>query len=369
VSNLDPLMNYDDAAWQQQNAAKMTPDALTPPYQAQGFASQEQYNNAYGYQPSSIYGTPSYGAFDNNTSAINQTLAGTNTPSGVDYTTFSNMTAGQQTATGAGEALAAEFGLQSLNSKIVEWVLHNGISDANVLFQNIYASPEFKAEFPEIAQRQAKGLTPLSPQQILDSRQAYAQALQSVGISPSFLSKDQMTKMIVGDVSPAEVQDRLTQTVTRIQNDPSLAPQLQRLYGLGVTPGEAAAYFLDPDHTESYLTKQITAASLASRSEQTGFAQLNQSQAENLAGLGITDAQAREGFNTLGLEKGLFNQGIDENGNISKDVGLAAQFQGNADAQRQLERRKQERQAAFGGGGNFADPNRQGLTGAGTSNS
>lgn len=175
-----------------------------------------------------------------------------------------------------------------------------------------------------------------------------------------------MAKLIAQDKSPAEIQDTLDQTIVKMDNNPDIAPQLNRLYAIGVTKGEAAAYFLDPSHTEQYLTKRVSAASLAASSERAGFAQLSVNQAENLASLGVTDSQGQQGFSSLGLQKSLLEQNAGDGNAISTDTALAAQFAGDANAIRTLDRRKQERSSKFAGGGSFSDPNKSGQSGVGS---
>jgi hypothetical protein len=263
-------------------------------------------------------------------------------------------------------ALLEQYGLGALASFAKDAIVQGYSS--NEIVQRLRETPQYKQRFSGLVKRQEQGLAPLSEADYVNMERGYQQALASVGISPDYLTQQQMADMIFHDKSPTELQHQLVSTYQEISTHPDLAPQLQRLYGMGVSPGEAAAFFLDPTHTEAYLTQKVTAAQMAARAQQTGFGQLNVGQAEHLAGLGISDAQAAQGFGNLSQQKGLLVQNASEGNSISQDTALSATFDNNAEAQKTLTTRLAERKGAFSGGGNFTDPNKQGVTGAGVSN-
>lgn len=284
-------------------------------------------------------------------------------------TSFGQYLNNNATAGSAYDYLTALFKQYNIDmSAPIKDIMVNGITNQDAIMQRLEATPQFKQRFPAIAERQAKGLSAISPGDYVNMERGYQQALTSVGIDPSYLSSDDMTQMIAHDKSASELQSQLHNTYSTIVNGPpETQAQLQRLYGMGVTPGEAAAFFLDPDKTEAYLTKRVNAAQMATSAQQSGFGQLNVNQAENLAGLGVTQSQANQGFGQLALQNPLLEGNASENGAISTDTALGATFENNAADQTQINRRLEGRQGDFKGGGTYQQT-KGGLTGAGTSN-
>ena len=283
-------------------------------------------------------------------------------------------TQAQQSAAGYIAAYLQQFNLGSLTDFAKNLIINQGITDPNVLQQQLYATPEFKAEYPEIEARQKKGLPPLAPADIINLRTGYQQALVNNGIDPSYFSPEDMHGFATNDVSAVELDNRIKDTVAKVQSDPAIQPQLSRLYGIGATPGEVAAYFLDPTKAEPYLAKQLTSGQLAARGEAAGLGQLTAQQGEGIAGQmqagTLSQGQVTAGLGTLAQEQPLMNvlPGENQGANISQNEQLAAQFDNNAAAACRIAQRSAQRGAAFGGGGRFGTNTSSGVTGIGATN-
>ena len=156
----------------------------------------------------------------------------------------------------------------------------------------------YRQRFAGNAGRVAKGLAPLSPAEYLANEQAYATVAREAGLPAGFYdNKEAFAKMIAADVSPAEMKSRATLAKdTLINADPSYLDQMQNLYGLDQS--HALAHLLDPEAAMPLIEKQVNAVKLGAAAQRQGLG-LNQATAEQLAGLGTTEAQANAGFSQM----------------------------------------------------------------------
>lgn len=76
--------------------------------------------------------------------------------------------------------------------------------------------------------------------------------------------------------------------------------------------------------------------------------------AEELATAGITEQQAREGFQTIAQAQEIFNPLLVGETAISTEEQIAGIFGTQAAAQQRIRQRQRERQATFEAGGRFA---------------
>lgn len=235
----------------------------------------------------------------------------------------------------------------------------------NEILADLRQTPEFQQAFPEIAARQKAGLPPVSPGEIVSYRNSAQQMMRAAGLPPGFWdSPTDFASLIAKNVSLNE----LSQRVQLAQQAANEVPQevrdiLATKYGLD--QGHLAAVFLDPDRAEPVLLRDFHAAQIGAAASRTGFGQTTMGQNERLADLGVSEAQAQQGFSALAQSKELMGSLPGENTTgISADEQLAAAFGGDAGAQQEIERRRQQRIAAFAGGGQFATSN-QGFTGIG----
>jgi hypothetical protein len=253
------------------------------------------------------------------------------------------------------KAVLSTYGLESLAD--VLWNNYtSGLVDINneqALVYSIRDTDQYKTRFSANAARMKKGLAELSPGEYIGLEDFYRQTMQSNGLPPGFYDQtDDFSKLIEGDVSPSELQDRIQQGYAVVaQSDPEVKRQMQTLYG--VTEGQLAAYFIDPERTAPLLKQQARAAQIAARSLEQGGIQLTGSYAENLAARGITEQQARAGFAEVG-GLGELRQTFAGETALSGEQLAGAAFGIDVAAQQELERRKRLRTGEFAGGGSFA---------------
>jgi len=156
----------------------------------------------------------------------------------------------------------------------------------------------FQQRFPANAARMAAGLPVLSPAQYIANEQGYAQVMRAYGLNPSFATnKDVFTKLLTNDVSPTELNGRVNTAKQVIENtDPAVAEQLQTYYGL--SQGDMIAHVLDPTIATPIIEKQISTSQIGAEAARYG-ANVGQSYAEQLSNLGVTQAQAGQGFQNI----------------------------------------------------------------------
>lgn len=213
--------------------------------------------------------------------------------------------------------------------------------------------PAYQRRFAGNAARLKKGLAELDPASYISLENTYRQTLRDNGLPAQFYDQvEDFQALIEGDVSPAELNERVQSGYRAVADaDPEVKRQMQQLYG--VTEGELAAYFLDPERTAPLLTRQARAAQIAARGREQAGIQLTGGLAEELARRGVTEAEAQRGFAEIGA-LGELRQAFAGETELTQEQIVGAQLAGDVQTQQELERRRQRRVAAFQGGGGFA---------------
>jgi hypothetical protein len=227
------------------------------------------------------------------------------------------------------------------------------INNPDAIIFAIREQPAYQKRFAGNAARLKKGLSELDPASYIGLENQFRQTLQSNGLPANFYDQtDDFQALIEGDVSPSELNERVQQGYRAVADaDPAVKEQMKNLYG--VSEGQLAAYFLDPQRTAPLLTRQAQAANIAARGLEQGGIQLTGVFAEDLARRGITEQQARAGFAEVGA-LGELRQTFAGETALSGEQLAGAAFGIDVAAQQELERRKRLRTGEFAGGGSFA---------------
>ena len=251
--------------------------------------------------------------------------------------------------------LLASYGLSSLTDYIYGEITKGDITNTSALVQMIRKRPEYAARFPGVAKRAAAGFNAISEQEYIDLEQSYRRTLRAAGLPAGFYdNQDDFANLIGGDVSPAEVGQRIQQGYQAVaQANPQVINEMRRLYG--VDDSALAAYFLDPERATPILLRQAQAAQIAGQATLQAGREISAAQAEELAVAGVSEEQARQGFQTIGQAGELFVAlpGTTEQA-ITEQEQIAGVFGTQAAAQQRLRQRQRERQAIFEAGGRFA---------------
>jgi len=226
------------------------------------------------------------------------------------------------------------------------------INNPDALIFSLREQQAYKTRFAGNKARADKGLSELDPGSYIALEDNYRRLMQSNGLPPGFYDQtDDFTKLIEGDVSAQELQDRVQNGFRAVQDaDPEVKRQMQELYN--VNEAGLAAYFLDPTKAAPILTRQAEAAKISARAKGLANVQLTALTAEELAARGITQAEAEAGFTKLGLQQGLYTEMAGEQ-TLTQQQKVGAALGTDINAQTILEQRKSSRLSPFKGGGKF----------------
>jgi hypothetical protein len=253
-------------------------------------------------------------------------------------------------------SVLATYGLGDLSDFVYNEIIAKetvNINNPDAIIFAIREQPAYQKRFAGNAARVKKGLAELDPATYIGLENQYRQTMQSNGLDPNFYNMpSDFQALIEGDVSPSELNERVQQGYRAVADaDPAVKEQMRNLYG--VTEGQLAGYFLDPQRTAPLLTRQAQAANIAARGLEQGGIQLTGAFAENLAARGITEQQARAGFAEVGA-LGELQQTFAGETELSGEQLAGAAFGIDVAAQQELERKRRLRTGEFAGGGSFA---------------
>ena len=162
----------------------------------------------------------------------------------------------------------------------------------------------YKKRFAANQQRMARGLRALSEAEYITLEDQYQNVMRNYGLPANYYTRGDMgrqegfEKFIAGDVSAAELEDRIQTEQNRFINAaPEVSRALREFYP-GITNGDILAYALDPDKALTDIRRKVTAAEIGAGAMQAGLA-TGVARAEELGRFGVTGEQARQGFATI----------------------------------------------------------------------
>ena len=190
-----------------------------------------------------------------------------------------------------------DYGLGTLAPKILELV-QQGYNTESEITMMLRETTEYKTRFAANEARAKKGLSTLSPAEYVAQERQYAQVMRAAGLPTGFYdSVDDYRGLLERDVSINEVQQRAQLAQKAAFEVPAETRQaFLDFYGIGV--GELTAYFLDPEKGTALIERQSRAADIAG-AQKIALGNASQQSAERLADLGVTDAQARQGYQQI----------------------------------------------------------------------
>lgn len=303
------------------------------------------------------------------------------TPSG--GTTVGPTGSGASTATQSARALIeaslASRGLTGIGEAAWNRYLELG-GDSNpnavdVIYQELrsgaaWTKGAYANRYPGMAELDKNGQS-MTEAQYRNLEDQYRDRAHRYGLPASFYDDPtDFGKLIAGNVAPDEYEDRLKIAARYSATDPEAArlrDEYARLYGPQLGNGAAIAYMIDPNRALDAIETQHRAATAAAASATTGFGELTKAQAENVAGMGLSEDTVQQGFAQIAgldqLETGLV--GDAGSSGVSRDDMISAAFTGNADARKRVAAEQRRRTAQFEGGGGFA-ASQGGVTGLGS---
>ena len=216
-------------------------------------------------------------------------------------------------------ALLSSYGLGDLTGAITEAVQKGYSNDTIQLIMQDPNSKDplavaFQTRFSGNKARFAAGKPVLSPGEYLAAERTYAQVLQSYGVG-TLAKKETMSTFIAGDISAAEVADRVGLAIDRVKNaDPFTKAALASYYP-SLNQTDIVSALLDPAEGLPALKRKVQIAEIGGAAKMqgltTGLATTSGVAsdyqgvttgalgAESLAQYGITQEEARKGYQAV----------------------------------------------------------------------
>lgn len=244
------------------------------------------------------------------------------------------------------EQMLRDYGLTSLSSWLRDRLL-SGASEAEIYLE-LQQTNEWKTRFAGNEMLRQQGLAVLSPQEYLALERSYGQIMRNFGLPEGFYDDPgDFAKWIGNNVSAAELQQRVSAYADLAgREDPAIVAQLQ---SMGMGQGDLLAYMMDPDRAAPLIQRQYQTALLGGAARRAGVVADNDYLGK-LAGLGITEQQAGQGYGAIGAS-------MDDAETLSSVYGVdygqrdmeSEVFENNASAGKKRKRLASQERAAFSG--------------------
>ena len=203
----------------------------------------------------------------------------------------------------------AQYGLEGLVDPLRNLIQEN-VSPSEFAVRLRQTEP-YKKRFAANAARIGKGLRALSEAEYIALEDGYQSIMRNYGLPASYYAKGDLgrqegfEKLISGDVSAAELEDRIMTAQNRVINAPPQVKDALKQFYPDINNSDILAYTLDPEKGLADIKRKVTAAEIGGAAI---GAQLGATvgRAEELARYGVTAATARQGYGAIGggLERG-----------------------------------------------------------------
>jgi len=193
----------------------------------------------------------------------------------------------------------SQYGLEGLVEPLKGLILDN-VSPSEFAIRLRQTEP-YKKRFAANAQRINKGLKALSEAEYLALEDGYQSIMRNYGLPATYYTKGDMgrqegfEKFIAGDVSPAELEERIMTAQNRVVNAPPQVKDALKQFYPDINSSDILAYTLDPEKGLADIRRKVTAAEIGGAAMGAGLA-TDVGRAEELARFGVTAERAREGY-------------------------------------------------------------------------
>jgi hypothetical protein len=335
------------------------PGVQAAPYR--GFRAAEEDSNKTGPIVAPVYtptGLTSTGEFAEDTQ-VNQNLGNT-----TQELLLAQQRAAEEAAKrdreSAYDLLYNEFNKYGLGSLVedIKGLIQSNISPSRFAIE-LQNTKAYQQRFSANQNRIKAGLRALTPAEYIGLEDQYQNVMRNYGLPTSYYTKDAtgkqsgFDKFLEGDVSAAELEDRVITAQQRVLNsNPEVLTALKTFYGDSITNGDILAYALDPSKALTDIKRKVTAAEIGGAALAQGL-QAQGATAESLAGLGITKAQAQQGYANVAeiLPRGSQLADIYGQQPYTQETAETEVFntQGSAQAAARRRKLKSLEEASFGG--------------------
>ena len=252
--------------------------------------------------------------------------------------------------------------------------LQSGVDTADELKIAIQSTDTFRQRFGVIQEQQARAargepVYVMSPAEVIEYENSVKQMMRAAGLPAQFYDQpEDFHRMILQDMAPAEVAERITQAFDYVLSaPPEVRAAFEDYYGVGNGDAQLAAWALDPDRTVRDITKATRTAYAAGMADRFDV-QIDRNAAERIADLPQTEAGITEGMRQVAALSNIFDEGLGDSGtDLTVNEGVASVFEGNADATQAISRRVLRRSAANRTSTGGAALTQEGVVGLGSS--
>jgi hypothetical protein len=202
-----------------------------------------------------------------------------------------------------------EYGLGALVEPL-RGLIQEGISPSEFAVRLRQTDP-YKKRFAANAARVSSGLRALSEAEYINLEDDYQKVMRNYGLPASYYTKGDLgrqegfEKLIAGDVSMTELEDRISIAQKRvIDAAPQVTTALKQFYP-DIKNADILAYTLDPAQGLANIQKKVLAAEIGGAAIGAGLG-AEVTRAEELARYGVTAESAKQGYAAIGggLERG-----------------------------------------------------------------
>jgi hypothetical protein len=202
-----------------------------------------------------------------------------------------------------------EYGLGALVEPL-RGLIQENISPSEFAVRLRQTEP-YKKRFAANAARVSSGLRALSEAEYINLEDGYQTIMRNYGLPVSYYTKGDLgrqegfEKFIAGDVSPTELEDRISIAQKRVINAaPGVTEALKQFYP-DIKNADILAYTLDPAQGLASIQKKVLAAEIGGAAIGAGLG-ATATRAEELARYGVTAESAKQGYGAIGagLERG-----------------------------------------------------------------
>lgn len=191
-----------------------------------------------------------------------------------------------------------QYGLESLVDPL-KGLIVSGASPAEFTIK-LRESDAYKKRFAGNAARIQKGLRALGEDEYLALEDQYQNVMRNYGLPASYYERDALgtqqgfTNLIAGNVSAAELENRVQQATDIIDKGPKEYMDAIRQFYPDVQRGDLLAYVLDPEKALTKIQAKLGAAKIGGEYLRAGLT-ADAERAEYLQREGVTAEQARTG--------------------------------------------------------------------------
>jgi hypothetical protein len=195
------------------------------------------------------------------------------------------------------ESTFKDYGLEELVPEIKRF-MEEGLG-ANQASVELRKTTSYINRFRGNEIRRAAGLNVVDEATYLQLEDSYNETLRAFGLQGYFgvdrkVSQSKMADIIGNDISATEFKDRIDTVVTRVNNaDANIKTTLKSFYG--IQDDDLVKYFLNPKENLPKLQEKVLSAEIGNEALKQNLL-TDVTSATALAKLGITQEQAREGY-------------------------------------------------------------------------